>query len=79
MSPFFATYRYKALLSVSLEPEPEGNTKLLATERAIAFVEKMKKITDLCQSSIAEFAQKQEDNANKTRTPALIYWKGDKV
>jgi hypothetical protein len=48
ISPFFATHRYKALLPVLLEPEPEGNTKLPTTKKAIAFVEKIKKITDLC-------------------------------
>ncbi|CZT53498.1 uncharacterized protein RSE6_15101 [Rhynchosporium secalis] len=38
----------------------------------------MKNITELCQANIAKAAQKQEDNANKTRTPAPIYRKGDK-
>lgn len=39
----------------------------------------MREISDLCQTSIAATAQKQEESANKTRTPAPIYRVGDKV
>jgi hypothetical protein len=79
MSPFYATHGYEAPAPVALEPEPEATRGLAAAERAAAFVEKMNQITDLCQTNMAAAAQNQEDNANKTRTPAPIYRKGDKV
>jgi len=39
----------------------------------------MKDVSDLCQTSIAAAAQKQEESVNKTRTPAPIYRISDKV
>jgi hypothetical protein len=64
---------------VPLEAAPVENSKLAAAERARSFVEKMNDINNLCQTSIAVAAQQQEDSANKKRTPAPIYRKGDKV
>jgi len=78
MSPFLATHGYEAPSPVALEPDPAGKP-LAAAERATAFVEKMKSISDLCQASMAASAQKQEESANRTRIPAPIYRKGDKV
>jgi hypothetical protein len=79
MSPFFATHGYENVSPVALEPETEENRGLPATERAVAFVKKLGDITDLCQTNMAASAQKQEDSANRFRTPAPIYRKGDKV
>jgi len=79
MSPFFATHGYEAPLPVALEPEPASDVQLPASERATAFVEKMKAITNHCRTSMAESAQKQEEHANKKRKPAPVYRKGDKV
>lgn len=73
MSLFFVVHRYKALLAVALEQEPAPNSTLAAAERASAFVEKIRKISDLCQASMAASAQKQEDSANKTQTLAPVY------
>lgn len=79
MSPFFATHAYEAPFPVPLVAEPEENQGLAAAERATMFVDKMKSISDLCQASMAAAAQRQEDNANRNRTPAPIYREGDKV
>ena len=79
MSPFFATHGYEAPSPVALESEPAEGPRLAAAERATLFVEKMKKISDLCQANMAAAAQVQEESANRTRTPAPIYRKGDKV
>ena len=79
MSLFFITYGYESTSPVALEPDPEGLPTLAATKRASEFVTKMKQIGDLCQTNMAAAAQKQEESANKTRTLALIYRKGDKV
>ena len=79
MSPFFATHGYEAPSPVALEAEPAENQGLTAVQRAKQFVQKMKEVSDFCQTSMAAAAQKQEDSANKTRTPAPIYRKGDKV
>ena len=73
MSPFFATHGYESTSPVALEPDPEGLPTLAATKRASEFVTKMKQIGDLCQTNMAAAAQKQEESANKTRTPAPIY------
>ena len=78
-SPFFAVHGYEAPSPVVLQPETEGRSQLAASERATQFVEKMKRVTELCQASMADAAQKQEDSANRLRTPAPIYRKGDKV
>jgi hypothetical protein len=48
MSPFFAVYSYKTLSVIALESEPALNSTLAAAERASIFVEKMRKISDLC-------------------------------
>ena len=48
MSLFFAVHRYKALSAVALEQEPTPNSTLAVAERASAFVEKIRKISDLC-------------------------------
>jgi hypothetical protein len=79
MSPFFATHGYEVPSPVPLQAEPVDNRKLSATKRAAEFLEKMKEITDFCQTSMAAAAQNQEESANRTRTPAPIYRKGDKV
>ena len=79
MSAFFATHGYEAPSPVALEPEPDENRGLTAVQRAKEFVQKMKDVSDLCQTSMAAAAQKQEESANKTRTPAPIYRVGDKV
>jgi len=79
MSPFFATHGYEAPSPVALQTESVVDTSLPASSRAVAFVEKMKRITDLCQASMAEAVQSQEDSANRRRTPAPIYREGDKV
>jgi transposase InsO family protein len=79
MSAFFATHGYEAPSPVALEAEPTENRGLAATQRAKEFVAKMKEISDLCQTSMAVAAQKQEETANKNRTPAPIYREGDKV
>lgn len=79
MSPFFATHGYEAPAPVPLQSEHEGITALAADERAAQFVAKIKEITDLCQVSMAAATQRQEESANKTRTPAPKYRKGDKV
>jgi hypothetical protein len=79
MSLFFTTHGYDAPCLVLLEPEPDTNTELPVVERAKVFVEKIKGITDLCQANMAEAAQKQEESANRKRTPALVYREGDKV
>lgn len=79
MSPFFATHGFEAPSPVSLKPEPAENRKLATATRAKLFVERMKKVSDLCEASMAATAQEQEESANKNRTPAPIYRKGDKV
>ena len=79
MSPFFSTHGYEAPSPVALEPAPEENRGLAATKRAELFVEKMKDISNLCQTNMAAAAQNQEESANRTRTPAPIYRVGDKV
>jgi transposase InsO family protein len=79
MSPFFATHGYESSSPVALESEPDTQPRLAAIERANQFVSKMKQISDLCQTSMAATAQGQEEHANKTRTPAPIYRRGDKV
>lgn len=79
MSPFFATHGYEAPSPVALEPDSAENSGLTSSGRAKQFVEKMKDISDFCQISMAGAAQKQEESANKFRTPAPIYRKGDKV
>jgi len=48
MSLFFVVYRYEALLAMALEQEPMPNSMLAIAERASAFVEKIRKISDLC-------------------------------
>lgn len=79
MSPFFATHGYEAPSPVALEPESVADTQLSAAKRAAQFVERMKEISDFCQTSMAVATQRQEESANKTRTPAPIYREGDKV
>ena len=79
LSPFFATHGYEAPSPVALESENGENSGLSGAKRAAVFVEKMKAISNLCQTSMAASAQKQEDSANKSRTPAPIYKVGDKV
>jgi len=48
MSLFFVVYRYKALSAMALEQEPAPNSTLAVAERASAFVEKIRKISDFC-------------------------------
>ena len=85
MSPFFATHGYDVPAAVPLEADPERQTSASRTAsrpanvRAVEFVRKIKQITDLCQATMAAAAQKQEENANRTRTPAPIYKEGDKA
>jgi len=79
MSPFFATHGYESSAPVALEPAPAEKSSLTSTKRATLFVEKVKQITELCQTGMAAASQKQEASANKTRTPAPIYRVGDKV
>jgi hypothetical protein len=79
ISAFFATYGYEAPSPVTLKPEPDENRGLTAIQRVKEFVQKMKDVSDLCQTSIAAAAQKQGESVNKTRTPAPIYRVGDKV
>ena len=59
-SLFFAVHGYEAPSPVALQPEPKGRSQLAASERATQFVEKMKSVTELCQASMADTAQKQE-------------------
>jgi hypothetical protein len=56
MSAFFATHGYEAPSPVALEPEPVENRGLAAAQRAKEFVQKMKEISDLYQTSIAAAA-----------------------
>jgi len=49
------------------------NSTLAVAERALAFVEKIRKISDLYQASMAASTQRQEDSANKTWTLAPVY------
>jgi transposase InsO family protein len=56
MSPFFATHGYEVPSPVPLQAGPVDNRKLSATTRAAEFVEKMKKINDFCQTSMAAAA-----------------------
>ena len=79
MSPFFATHGYDSTSPVALEPESNGSSTLTAAKRASNFVNKLKQVSDLCQTNMAAAVQKQEENANRTRKPAPIYRKGDKV
>nr|POE51761.1 hypothetical protein CFP56_25968 [Quercus suber] len=79
MSPFFAIHSYEAPSPVPLEPNSIQNVQVNASKRAETFVQKIKDISDLCQTTMAAAAQKQEENANKTRNPAPIYRVGDKV
>jgi hypothetical protein len=79
MSPFFAVHGYETPSVIALESEPAPNSTLAAAERASMFVEKMRKISDLCQATMAASGQKQEESANRNRTPAPIYRVGDKV
>ncbi|GAB7336928.1 hypothetical protein MBLNU13_g01770t1 [Cladosporium sp. NU13] len=79
MSPFFATHGYDSTSPVALALESNESSTLAATERASNFVNKLKQVNDLCQTNMAATAQKQEENANRTRKPAPIYRKGDKV
>ena len=79
MSPFFATHGYESTCPVALETGTVERSGLAAAERAAHFVEKMRKISDLCQANMAASVQRQEESANKSRTPAPVYRKGDKV
>jgi len=79
MSPFFATHGYDSSSPVAIEPDTLGSQGLSATKRASTFVAKIKEISDSCQASMAVAVQKQEETANKSRSPAPIYQKGDKV
>ena len=56
MSAFFATHGYEAPSPVALEPEPVENRGLAAAQRAKEFVQKMREISDLCQTSMAAAA-----------------------
>jgi hypothetical protein len=47
--------------------------------RAKEFVDKIKKVTEICQASMAATNQQQEESANRRRKPAPIFRKGDKV
>jgi hypothetical protein len=48
MSPFFIVYSYEILLVITLESEPAPNSILAVAERASIFIEKIRKISDLC-------------------------------
>jgi hypothetical protein len=48
MSLFFAVYSYEILSVITLESEPAPNSILAIAERASMFIEKMRKISDLC-------------------------------
>lgn len=48
LSPFFAIYSYDIPLSIVLDIESNDTTTLVASERVAIFVEKIRKITDIC-------------------------------
>lgn len=79
MSPFFATHGYDPPSPVALESDSRAYEQVPARRKAEAFVKRMKEVTDLCQVLMADSAQKQEETANKRRTPAPGYKEGDKV
>ncbi|KAL9529107.1 hypothetical protein SMMN14_07079, partial [Sphaerulina musiva] len=47
ISPFFAVYSYDMPLSVVLDTGSNETTVLVALERAVTFIEKIKKITNI--------------------------------
>jgi hypothetical protein len=48
MSPFFIVHSYETLSAIALESEPAPNSMLAIAERASIFIEKIRKISDLC-------------------------------
>jgi transposase InsO family protein len=78
-SPFFATHGYDVPSPIPLHKGSVEERTLSASKRAAAFVDKMKKVNELCQTNMAAAAQNQEDSANRTRNPAPVYRVGDKV
>lgn len=47
LSPFFAIYSYDIPLSIVLDIESNETTTLVASERVVISVEKIRKITDI--------------------------------
>lgn len=47
LSPFFAIYSYDIPLPIVLDIESNETTTLVASERIVIFVEKIRKITDI--------------------------------
>ena len=58
ISLFFATYSYKAPLPIALEIKVKDNSKLPARDKAIAFVEKIKEVIEICQVNIVDAIRK---------------------
>ena len=79
VSPFFATHGYEAPAPIPLQEDPVGWVPISAEKRATEFVDKIKKVTEICQASMAASNQQQEESANKRRRPAPTFRKGDKV
>jgi transposase InsO family protein len=79
ISPFFALHGYEAPAPSPLDEDPVDWVPLSAEKRAAEFVDKMKRVTEICQASMAASNQQQEESANKRRRPAPIFRKGDKV
>jgi hypothetical protein len=65
MSPFFIVHSYEIPSVIALESEPAPNSILAVAERASMFIEKIRKISDLYQVTIAASSQKQEESANR--------------
>jgi transposase InsO family protein len=78
-SPFFVTHGYDAPSPVPLQEDPVDWVPISKEMRAAEFVSKIKKITEICQASMAAANQQQEESANRKRNPAPIFRKGDKV
>jgi transposase InsO family protein len=76
MSPFFALHGYHAA-PIALEYAPSAPSSPEA--RAEVFLERLREITALAQSSMAAAQQKQEQYANQRRGPAERFLLGDKV
>lgn len=79
MSPFFATHGYHPPQPVGEKGAPASSKKNSDHKLAESFVNKIKEITDACQVQMGASAQRQEENANKRRTPATTFRVGDKV
>jgi hypothetical protein len=78
-SPFFATHGFDVPTAAPLKQYPKGWRPLEEQRKAQHFADNIKKVTELCQASMAASNQQQEETANARRNPAPIFKEGDKV